>query len=193
MRNTAFNIFFCVFLGIGISACTTDNVATNLKPQAELTQNTDPVAQPDNTTALAQQPNQTLQNPANQQIQTASLQPTPGINFLPVLGPPKGAIAGLSAAIKRNANRQAITIAQGGAAKYQVKGYFSALDDGAATRFIFIWDILDAGGNNVHRISGEERIARRSSDPWNAIDNTTLDRVVGTSMQNLRQWIGQRT
>ena len=117
--------------------------------------------------------------------------PSPGIAFLPVVGPPKFAVSSLSSAVRRSARNNAITIVSNGqsGASYQVKGYFSALDDGSGTILVFIWDILDRSGKTLHRISGEERTAARKTDPWAAIDNAMIDRVVGQTMQNLRKWV----
>jgi len=125
---------------------------------------------------------------------TPSSAPSPGVTFLPVVGPPQSAVTRLSAAVKNSARTNGVTIIANGqsGATYQVKGYFSALDDGSGTRFIFIWDVLDGRGKNIYRISGEERTVSRGADPWSAIDANVINSVVERTMQNLRGWMATR-
>ncbi|MCF6322196.1 MAG: hypothetical protein L3J32_10580 [Rhizobiaceae bacterium] len=125
---------------------------------------------------------------------TPTVAPSPGVIFLPVLGPPQSAVTKLSSAVKSSARTNAVTIIPNGqsGATYQVKGYFSALDDGSGTRFIFIWDVLDGRGKNIYRISGEERTTARSADPWAAIDGNMINSVVERTMKNLRGWMSTR-
>ena len=141
-----------------VQACTTDNVASGVQPNTRVAGQPQAPAAPISPDASAQiaaptapgtTPTPNSNALAAQQIppsnpaigednqQTASLAPTPSVSFLPVLGPPQAAVSKLSSAIKRSAKTNSVTLVAGAArgAKYQVKGYFSALDDGSGTRF----------------------------------------------------------
>ncbi len=175
---------------IVISSCTSSNLNDGLRPSAGVSnENTrgksTPQRNANNKVALAPDNDSLSQN------QT----PTPGVVFLPVVGPPQFAVSSLSSSVRNSARNNAITIIPNGqaGASYQVKGYFSALDDGSGTILVFIWDILDNSGKTLHRISGEERTASRKTDPWTAISNSMIDQVVKRTMQNLRQWLNART
>lgn len=174
-----------------VSACTTSNVNDGLRPTASIgNQN----QQPQNQQPLAQ-PNQPPANTLSLAAPTDSaLSPSPGVTFLPVLGPPQSAISQLSSSIRNSAQGNSVTIIPKGqtGATYQVKGYFSALDDGTGTRLIFIWDVLDRNGRKIHRISGEERTSSRNANPWSAIDSGMITNIVERTMQNLRGWMSTR-
>jgi hypothetical protein len=169
-----------------LSSCTSSNLNDGLRPSRTVgnvnsQNNSTPQQETNNKFALVPNDNALAQRQ----------KPSPGITFLPVVGPPQFAVSSLSSAVRKSAKNNAITIISNGqpGASYQVKGYFSALDDGSGTILVFIWDILDRSGKTLHRISGEERTGSRKTDPWAAIDSTIINRVVGRTMQDLRQWI----
>lgn len=91
-----------------------------------------------------------------------------------------------------HANAVPVVISTEQGARYQVKGYFSALNDGGEVVLVYVWDVLDANGNRVHRISGQERGGSASGDPWAGIDNGVIDRVARLTMSGLRSWISTR-
>ncbi len=177
-----------------LAACNTETVTQDIRPAVTVGDSmaaTDPAAQPGEPTqsANALAPAQTAAPAAS-----AGLAPSDAVTFLPVVGPPQSAVNRLSAAVRNSARTNALTIVPNDqpGARYQVKGYFSALDDGSGTRFVFIWDILDAQGRNLHRISGEERTTKRGADPWAVIDQTVIDRMVSRTMISLRGWMESR-
>ncbi len=175
-----------------VSACTTGSVSDGLRPTATVgaqpapTQ-IQPQQAPDNSLALASPEQQVPDFGAN-------LPPSPGVTFLPVIGPPQSAISRLSSSIRNSAKNNGVTIIPNGqtGAEYQVKGYFSALDDGTGTRLIFIWDVLDRNGRNIHRISGEERTGTQNANPWSAITPGMITNIVERTMQNLYGWLNTR-
>jgi len=169
-----------------LSSCTSSNLNDGIRPSrtvGNVNSQNDPAYQQDANNKFALIPrDNTL---------TQQQKPSPGIAFLPVVGPPQFAVSSLSSAVRKSAQQNAITIISNGqpGASYQVKGYFSALDDGSGTILVYIWDILDRSGKTLHRISGEERTGSRKTDPWAAIDNGMINRVVSQTMQNLRKWV----
>ncbi len=173
-----------------ISSCTSSNLGDGLRPNSTLGNQNTPVQNAEQQNA----PSEVALLPGEDGL-NSGLRPSPGVIFLPVVGPPQFAVTSLSSAVKRMARANAITIIPNGqaGATYQVKGYFSALDDGSGTILVFIWDILNGSGKTVHRISGEERTTLRKSDPWAAVDTDMIDNIVERSMQNFRDWMNTRS
>lgn len=127
--------------------------------------------------------------------QNASLSgPVPPVSFLPVTGAPQSAVSNLAVAMRKAAKRETIqvvvSVEQG--ARYQVKGYFSALNDGTGTILVYVWDVLDQNGTRVHRISGQERGQASPGDPWSGIAPGLLERIADVTMNSLRTWMSTR-
>lgn len=146
------------------------------------------------------------QNPANTpQIvapgeNTASLSPnvpavgTP-VAFLPVSNAPQSAVSTLAQSIRNAAQSSALpvvaSVQQG--AQYQVKGYFSALEDGNGTLLVYVWDVLDRNNRRVYRINGQEQTSARSADPWGAVSPDMLERVAQSTVSQLKTWLSSRS
>ena len=171
------------------SACTSSNINDGLRPSAQIADQNSLIRSP----SQLESPNQVALLPSGVQQQN-NTNPSAGVTFLPVIGPPQFAVTRLSNAVRKSATNNAVTIIPNGqsGATYQIKGYFSALDDGSGTILVYIWDVLDASAKTVHRISGEERTSARKADPWSAINSETIDKVIARTMQNLRDWMDTR-
>lgn len=137
----------------------------------------------------------TATDPAGQTgQQTAALPAGNSVTFLPVSNAPQSAVTNLARSIRSEAQRQGVpvvgSVQQG--AVYQVKGYFSALEDGSGTLLVYVWDILDRNNKRVYRINGQEQAGGRSSDPWAAVTPQMLDRVAQSTMAQLKSWLSTR-
>ena len=139
----------------------------------------------------AEEPPSAAENVTNAQTQTASLNTSDAMTFLPVEGAPQGKVTTLSKSIKQAAKTHGLAVlpANQSGAKYQVKGYFSALNDGSGTLLIYIWDIFDGSGKRLHRINGQERTASTETNPWQAISDKELGRVADATAQRLKSWV----
>lgn len=186
-----------------LAACNTGSFSDGLRPSPQTTQST-VVGAPDrplvglgNETALAPEPgvrdpaNAALLQPGNQQPAVRAIPP---VAFLPVTGAPQSTVTELAASMRSAAQSNAVpvvvSIQQG--ARYQVKGYFSALKDGNGTILVYVWDVLDANGTRVHRISGQERGGASNGDPWSGISESVINQVANNTMASLRSWISTR-
>lgn len=147
----------------------------------------------------AQQANQQVQgavNNANQQV--ASLAPVPdtsrAITFLPFEGAPQIKNASLTRFLNSSAqtNNLAVFPATQSGAKYKVKGYFSALNDGNGTLLVYVWDVTDNSGKRLHRINGRERTGTTRTDPWQAITDSELQKVAEATTARLKTWVSRR-
>jgi len=197
-------------LGVTLSGCNTGSMTDGLASTAAVNQQV-PLPPSAGETALAAQtatssaPDAAIAGQAatgatgaaqaTGATQSASLGgAVPPVAFLPVTGAPQSAVTSLANSMRIAAKSESVpvvvSIEQG--ARYQVKGYFSALNDGTGTILVYVWDVLDANGARVHRISGQERAGATSGDPWAAITPDVLNRVAGITMDGLKTWMATR-
>ncbi len=190
-----------------LAGCNTGSVTDGLTPTAQMRQV--PPADIQGETALAPQmatpagPDAALATgtavapagtkpAATQQASLGSaLEP---VSFLPVTGAPQSAVTSLATSMRQAAKNEkvpvVVSIEQG--AKFQIKGYFSALNDGNGTILVYVWDVLDSSGARVHRISGQERSGSSTGDPWVGIKPEVYARVADITMSSLRTWMSTR-
>ncbi|MEP0508337.1 MAG: hypothetical protein ABJD38_06450, partial [Aurantimonas coralicida] len=69
----------------------------------------------------------------------------------------------------------------------RLKGYFSAFNDGSSTTLVYVWDVLDESDRRVRRIQGQESVPGAATDPWAAIDLSTLAAVADRTLQEAAQ------
>lgn len=190
---------------LALSACTTGTgVADSLTPTADMKRQVADAplaaaATGSETALAAEQPARTaaaelaLRPQAAGGQQQAALSPAAvsPVAFLPVTGAPQSAVTSLAQAMRDAAKSEAVpvVVSMDQGAKFQIKGYFSAINDGGGVTLVYVWDILDATGVRIHRISGQERGGTVSNDPWNGVADDMLDRVARATMYNLRLWM----
>ncbi|MGI9400637.1 MAG: hypothetical protein ACR2O0_05240 [Rhizobiaceae bacterium] len=178
-----------IFLGclLVLTGCNTGSITDGIRPQTNLQTQQQPLSPaPTNEAAPAAQ--------EQQNTQQASLKPISPVTFLPVTGAPQSTVTTLASSIRSAAKQDnvPIVVSADQGARYQVKGYFSALSEGNNTLLVYVWDVLDVNGNRVHRISGQERAGRSSGDPWASIDEGVIDRVAKITIADLRSWMSTR-
>lgn len=153
-------------------------------------------------TALAPQPAPTAPQAATalqggsprSGTRVAALPRVPPVAFLPVTGAPQSAVSQLAGAM-RNAARNSgvpVVVSVDRGAQYQLKGYFSALNEGSGSVLVYVWDVLDRNGVRIHRISGQERGGSSAGDPWAGINDDMMQRVAESTMASLRGWVSSR-
>lgn len=123
--------------------------------------------------------------------QVAALPTGKAVAFLPVSNAPQSAVTNLAKSIRNAATSSGVPVVasvQDGA-QYQVKGYFSALEDGGGTLLVYVWDVLDRNNKRVYRINGQEQSSSRSSDPWGAVNSQMIDRVAASTIAQLKSWL----
>ncbi len=205
--------FVALALVLGIAGCNTGSVTDGIAPTSQMRQTPSapigsvPIG---NETALAAQqpvssgpqaalaPQSGIAQQVPQQTQPTQTAALGGrvspVAFLPVTGAPQSTVSTLAASMRESARREAVpvvvSVEQG--ARYQVKGYFSALNDGTGTILVYVWDVLDQNGTRVHRISGQERGTSSAGDPWAGISPDIIERVAGITMNSLRTWMSTR-
>lgn len=132
--------------------------------------------------------------PAPAQTQQASLSTTEmhseAIRFLPIIGAPPQVMLPLSRQLGVEARQKGLVLRDSGGepAQHILKGYFSAYVDGDKTVVVYVWDILDASGNRLHRIQGQEIVPGKAKDPWAAVPATTMQMIATRTIDAYQEW-----
>ena len=67
-----------------------------------------------------------------------------------------------------------------------MRGYLVASSEKQGAKISYIWDVTDAQGARVTRVSGEEIISTRAgSDPWSAVDAAAIRSIAGKTTSQL--------
>ena len=133
-------------------------------------------------------------NSASDAINTAALNPENTLRVLPFDGIPAKAGNRLNQTMQQAARAQGLSFQNTGTdfGEYQLKGYFSAFNDGNGTLLVYVWDVLDRSGNSVHRINGQERNPGSRTDPWQAITEADLKRLATRTSAELKGWMDKQ-
>lgn len=178
---------FC--LTVVLSSCTSNNFDDGLRSSSD-------------SEIISSQPTSSPQLNENSNIASSNISSllandhnsSPKVKFLRVVGIPQVSLRSVTNAIRSSAPINAISISRydNSDALYQIKSYYTAVDEGSGTLLIAIWDILLNSDKTVHRITSEVRTGARGTDPWHVITAGMINAVVGHSMKNLSQWIKSR-
>lgn len=117
----------------------------------------------------------------------------PGVRIAiaPVVGAPVEPVAVLTKRLSLRAKERGLRLVRSteGTETHVLKGYFSAFVEGSATTVIYVWDILDMGGNRLHRFQGQENTpANSASDAWASVPPETMERIADQTAQALAAW-----
>ena len=77
-------------------------------------------------------------------------------------------------------------------AEYTLRGYVvSSLEKkGTKSKVSYIWDVTDASGKGVHRVSGEESApAGKSKDPWTAVTPAIVQTIASKTVTSVTAWM----
>jgi hypothetical protein len=109
------------------------------------------------------------------------------IAVAPIIGtPPQVAEEMTNALVAAGKDRNLTLLTSGGKANYTLRGYLVATSEGKGSKIAYIWDVNDAQGSRVARVSGEEAVAGRSgSDPWSGVDSAVIRSIAGKTTSQL--------
>jgi hypothetical protein len=112
--------------------------------------------------------------------------------FVEIAGAPSTHVIEFSRALTTEAEARHLTIVPEGdpSATYQVKGYLSAIGDRGGTLLVYVWDVTDASGRRLHRVTGQEPAGGSSTDPWRGIDGDAVRTVAARTIDDLIAWAG---
>jgi hypothetical protein len=109
------------------------------------------------------------------------------IAVAPIIGTtPEVAQEMTAALVAAGKDRNLTLLPDGGKATYTLRGYLIASTEKRGSKVSYIWDVNDAQGSRVARISGDEVIASRSgSDPWSGVDSAAIRSIAGKTTSQL--------
>jgi len=111
----------------------------------------------------------------------------------PIIGPPENVSNELRSQLIADLERQNIRVAKSPdeKAEYTLRGYVvSSLERGNKSKVSYIWDVTDASGKGVHRVSGEETAsAGKSKDPWTAVSPTLVQSITTKTATSVVGWM----
>lgn len=100
----------------------------------------------------------------------------------------------LASALGVQARQQGLVLVRrtGVPSTYRVKGFMSATGGGAGVSAFYVFDIVDASGRRLKRISGVEQVGGTQSDPWVAVSESTLSRIAYRSVVEIKAWLANQ-
>lgn len=117
--------------------------------------------------------------------------PDIAIALEPLTGAPAENLYAMEDAMKAVAPTRQIKLvpAADKTAIYRLKGYISAVGDNQSVLVVYVWDVSDAAGTRLHRISGQERAAGSSTDPWANVSNREINEAARETIDALAAWL----
>jgi len=93
--------------------------------------------------------------------------------------------------LKRYAATRQLAIVPSGdpTAVYNVSGYLSAVGGDTGTLLVYVWDVSDASGTPLYRISGQESGQASTGDPWQGINTDLIDGAARDTIDKLADWV----
>lgn len=175
-----------------LAACNSTESALNVQGtnQQSGQTTTPPAGQADAAaTPVATAPAQTT-TPATPPTRTASLKPGK-LYIAPIIGAPVSVVTPLTHRINDDARAKSIELAgaNGTDAAYVMKGYFSVLSEDNQTTVLYVWDVMDASGNRLHRIQGQEKVPGASADSWSIVPPSAMQSIADKTMQQYSTWL----
>jgi hypothetical protein len=112
----------------------------------------------------------------------------------PIIGTsPEVAQEMTTALVAAGKDRNLTLLTEGGKANYTLRGYLVASSEKRGSTISYIWDVNDAQGQRVGRISGDEVVATRSgSDPWSGVDSAAIRSIAGKTTSQLSAILSRR-
>jgi hypothetical protein len=112
---------------------------------------------------------------------------SPKIAVAPIIGAPESVTKELTQALIVAGNDRNLTLMPGTeGANYTLRGYLLAAPERQGSKISYIWDVTDAEGTRVTRVSGEETAARgTSSNPWRGVDDKVIRSIANNTTSQL--------
>jgi uncharacterized lipoprotein YmbA len=112
----------------------------------------------------------------------------------PVIGPPESVSQQLTEKLIADIERQNIRVAKSPneTAEYTLRGYVvsSVETKDQTAKISYIWDVTDASGKGVHRVSGEETAkAGKGADPWASVSPAVIEEISNKTVTSIASWL----
>lgn len=111
--------------------------------------------------------------------------------FEPFTGIPGNVADDLASEIAAAAKLKKITLVKrvGSPATYRVKGFLSAISSDNAASVVYVFDVFDANGKRLHRITGERQAGVYAGDPWSGVSTSQLNLIATDVIFQLDAWL----
>jgi hypothetical protein len=118
---------------------------------------------------------------------TSLLSRSTKVAVAPIIGTPPQVAQDLTDALVAAGKDRSLTLIPGGSGgSYTLRGYLVASNERGGAKITYIWDVTDAKGGRVARVSGDEMVAARAGgDPWAGVDSATLRSIAGKTTSQL--------
>jgi hypothetical protein len=112
---------------------------------------------------------------------------SPKITVAPIIGAPENVTKELTQALIVAGGDRNLTIMTGSdGANYTLRGYLLAAPERGGAKISYIWDVTDAEGTRVTRVSGEEAVSKgSSSNPWRGVDSSVIRNIANKTTSQL--------
>lgn len=113
------------------------------------------------------------------------------LHIAPIVGAPVNVVTPLTHRINDDAKAKGIELAGNNdpGAAYVMKGYFSVLSEDNQTTVLYVWDVLDASGNRLHRIQGQEKVQGAAADSWSVVPASAMQAIADRTIQEYSTWL----
>ncbi len=113
------------------------------------------------------------------------------LHIAPIVGAPVNVVTPLTHRMNDDAKTKGIELAGNNdpSAAYVMKGYFSVLSEDNQTTVLYVWDVLDASGNRLHRIQGQEKVPGAAADSWSVVPASAMQAIADRTMQEYSTWL----
>jgi len=108
------------------------------------------------------------------------------IAFDSIDGPPPNVFQSLVRDLNSEAKSRKLTVlSRDDEPTYRARGYMGAQLKTREASITWVWDVYDAERQRVLRISGEEKVAGKHRNPWEALDEAGVQRIARKSVEQL--------
>lgn len=113
------------------------------------------------------------------------------VSIAPVIGAPDTVARQLQQDFAGALDKSKVTVVPGGeSAQYTLRGYIVAAKEKTSTKVSYIWDVNDAAGKRLNRITGEESIAGAAQkDPWSSVTPALTKTVAEKAASSFGTWM----
>ncbi|HEX2553637.1 MAG TPA: hypothetical protein VHL98_08050 [Microvirga sp.] len=106
-------------------------------------------------------------------------------------GPPAPVRTALTQELVTAASARQVELAGAAApARYRVRGYLSTETDAeGGLALAYVWDVFDAEKRRATRLTGSSPLRTAAADPWGDIDQDTIAKLAGRSMDEIAAFL----
>ena len=126
------------------------------------------------------------QKPYAQQVQA----PNVPVVLVSLEGTPETQIQQLNQFLESHAKQRGIfLVSETAQPRFKLKGYMSAYPVQGGTSINWVWDVYDTRLQRAQRIDGSILVKQTNVDPWDSIDDATLNIVAASSMTDIAVYL----